>query len=265
MNICSHRTLSAGLTRVEVLLAVLVLVLLAATVCPKICAPVPYAGVTAALMQLASFKTALDAFHADLGYFPRGTNGLSELVRQPPGTTNWRGPYLDSIPNDPWGRSYVYDSPSKRTDFRLGYDLISLGPPGQDAPLTCGPPPDEKATIQIALFEAALEAFRRDTGHYPAGTNGLMALLQEPPETTNWHGPYLQGLPDVEYEQLAKSTNWLSFFPYLHDLPKDPWGNEYIYSCPGMRGSSYAYELISAGPPGKNHIIANWQFAMKLP
>ena len=41
------------------------------------------AQVTAAQTQIATFKTALDAFEVDNGYYPRGRNGLMDLVQQP--------------------------------------------------------------------------------------------------------------------------------------------------------------------------------------
>jgi len=100
---------------------------------------IPYHGssrarIPAAISQIASFETALDAFRADNGFYPTGTNGLQDLVRQPAGTTNWHGPYVDVIPNDPWGRKYVYECPGKHTTSGYPYDLFSLGPTsGKDA------------------------------------------------------------------------------------------------------------------------------------
>ena len=72
----------------------------------------------------------------------------------------------------------------------------------------------------------ALDAFKRDTGHYPTGTNGLLELVQRPPDTTNWHGPYLEF------------------------IPKDPWGHDYIYECPGKHNTNF-FDLISLGPDGR--------------
>jgi general secretion pathway protein G len=119
--------------------------------------------------------------------------------------------------------------------------------------------------LQITLFEVALEAFHRDVGCYPPGPNGLSDLVRQPPGATNWHGPYLQGIPQTDYYQLNQSTNWLGLFPYLKNVPKDPWGNDYIYECPGKhRFPNYGYELVSLGPPGKNGRVANWEFKMML-
>ncbi len=76
-------------------------------------------------------------------------------------------------------------------------------------------------------IKTALDTFDVDTGHYPKGTNGLLELLQQQSGTTNWHGPY--------------------FDPQAH---VDPWGNKYIYECPGKHDTN-GYDLFSAGPDGK--------------
>jgi general secretion pathway protein G len=96
-------------------------------------------------------------------------------------------------------------------------------------------PPRSRISVaqdQLRTFETALEAFHVDYGYYPPGTNGLQALL-EPPEPKLWHGPYLEA------------------------IPKDPWGNAYLYQCPG-RHHTNAYDLISRGPPKQNKPIVNW-------
>ena len=43
---------------------------------------------------------------------------------------NWRGPYLRRvIPNDPWGRAYVYTAPGRENTET--FDLYSLGRDGR--------------------------------------------------------------------------------------------------------------------------------------
>lgn len=135
MMVKNSRTSQGAITRIEVALGVLVFGVLAAIICPKVFARRPYAGLTTASLQIASFETALKIFQQDNGYFPKGTNALFELVRQPPGATNWRGPYLEGVPQDPWGRDYVYHCPGEHTNSGYPYDLICLGPPGQDSPV----------------------------------------------------------------------------------------------------------------------------------
>jgi general secretion pathway protein G len=94
------------------------------------------AWVTEAKTQLANFKTALDAFKSDNGFYP---TGLEALVKQPSGATNWRGPYMDQIPKDPWGRDYIYNYPAKQMASGSAFDLRSLGPPGKNSPVRWSP------------------------------------------------------------------------------------------------------------------------------
>jgi general secretion pathway protein G len=118
-----------------VILTLVVLGILAVIVCPKIFARRPYMGLAVAQTQMATFNAALGAFRSDTGYYPQGTNGLLDLIRQPLGATNWRGPYLDKLTEDPWGRAYVYNCPSKHPGSGCPYDLMCLGPPGENAPI----------------------------------------------------------------------------------------------------------------------------------
>jgi general secretion pathway protein G len=92
------------------------------------------------------------------------------------------------------------------------------------------------AATQISSFSTALDAFEVDNGYYPKGKSGLMDLVQQPRDAQNWRGPYLK------------------------DLPKDPWGNDYSYECPG-RMNPTSYDLVSPGPDaklGSEDDVANW-------
>ena len=92
---------------------------------------------------------------------------------------------------------------------------------------------EQQAVTQISTFKTALDAFEIDTGSYP---KGLIDLIQGPRDAQNWRGPYLQS----------------------DTIPKDPWGNDYIYRFPGSHAPALAYDLSSAGPPGGDKVIANW-------
>jgi len=88
------------------------------------------AKLVAARAQVASLKTAVDAFEVDNGFYPRS---LTDLVRQPQNAASWHGPYLDQISKDPWGQDYIYACPGKHNPG--SYDLSSLGPPGEQKPI----------------------------------------------------------------------------------------------------------------------------------
>lgn len=114
---------------IELLLVLVILGILAAIVVPKFSGRTEQARITAAKTQISSFGTALDAFEVDNGYYPKGRNGLTDLVQQPRDAQNWRGPYLKDIPKDPWNNDYVYESPGRYNTS--SYDIMSMGPDGR--------------------------------------------------------------------------------------------------------------------------------------
>ena len=123
-----HR--EAGFTLVEMLLVLVILAALAAIVVPRFTGRSEQAKITAAQTQIASFETALDSFEVDNGYYPKGDDGLQDLIEKPNDATGWRGPYLkQDIPLDPWGNAYIYECPGKYNE--AGYDLMSMGPDGR--------------------------------------------------------------------------------------------------------------------------------------
>jgi general secretion pathway protein G len=119
---------ASGFTLVEMLLVLVILATLAAIVIPKFAGRSQQAKVTAAATQISSFEIALDQFEVDNGYYPK--NGqLLELTEPPAGASNWKGPYLKSVPLDPWGNPYVYEYPGKHN--ANSYDILSNGPDGR--------------------------------------------------------------------------------------------------------------------------------------
>jgi general secretion pathway protein G len=93
------------------------------------------APIAAAQTQIATFRTALDSFRADNGFYPTGSNALQGLLERPAGAPIWRGPYLasDSISKDPWGHDYIYACPGRHNTN--SYDLSSTGPPRERMPI----------------------------------------------------------------------------------------------------------------------------------
>jgi general secretion pathway protein G len=105
--------------------------------------------------------------------------------------------------------------------------------------------PDEArrvaAKADIGALVAALKLYRLDNGNYPTTDQGLGALVQRP--TTN-----------------PVPGNWKQG-GYLERLPKDPWGTDYQYLSPGVKGEIDLYSLgadRARGGEGSAADIGNW-------
>ena len=94
------------------------------------------------------------------------------------------------------------------------------------------------ARTQISQFEVALDAFEIDLSRYPTTSEGLRALVERPTsDAEEWQQPYMR-----------------------RGIPKDPWGNDYIYRYPGQYNEE-GYDLSSYGPDrkqGGGDDITNW-------
>ena len=96
------------------------------------------------------------------------------------------------------------------------------------------------ARNQIDNFQTALGAYKLDTGTFPTTEQGLLALRVKPADANQWNGPYMP-----------------------QDIPKDPWGHDYIYKYPGEHGdepdnASYGQDG-QAGGEGLNADIVSWK------
>ncbi|MEO6437494.1 MAG: type II secretion system major pseudopilin GspG [Tepidisphaeraceae bacterium] len=90
------------------------------------------------------------------------------------------------------------------------------------------------AKAQISSLETALTGFEVDCGRFPTNDEGLQALVQQPANVQNWKS-------------------------YMKQIPKDPWGNPYVYRAPGTHNPQ-DFDLFSIGPDGRegNDDITNW-------
>jgi general secretion pathway protein G len=122
----------SGFTLIEILVVIVVIAILATLVAPNIFRHVGEAKEATAKSQIEMLGAALDAFRLDNGRYPATEEGLASLWEAPPQERlpNWKGPYLrKAVPLDPWGRSYVYESPGQIN--RQGYDLVSYAADGE--------------------------------------------------------------------------------------------------------------------------------------
>jgi general secretion pathway protein G len=121
---------SAGFTLIEILIALVLLGLLATIAYPQVIKFLEK-KTDIAVVQIEGLKSALDFFRLDIGRYPTAEEGLKALVAAPQNQPRWNGPYLKSrqVPNDPWGRPYVYRVPGRGGQ---GYDLATLGADGTE-------------------------------------------------------------------------------------------------------------------------------------
>jgi general secretion pathway protein G len=85
-----------------------------------------------------------------------------------------------------------------------------------------------KAKLQIESVSTALKQFRLENGFYPSTEQGLAALVEKP-------------VIGREARNYPKGG-------YLPKMPKDPWGNDFIYVSPGEHGD---FDLSSLGGDGR--------------
>ena len=96
------------------------------------------------------------------------------------------------------------------------------------------------AQSDISNLMNALKMYKLDNGRYPAGDQGLQALVAKPTSGTvpgNWHS-------------------------YLDKLPDDPWHHPYQYANPGVHGEIDVFSFGADGQPGgegDDADIGSWQ------
>ena len=97
----------------------------------------------------------------------------------------------------------------------------------------------DAASAQIQNIASVLDLYRLDTGRYPAEEEGLEALVEAPPDSTVWNGPYVK----------------------RRDSLIDPWGEMYIYRFPGEHGDFDLFTLgadKAEGGEGEDRDVTSW-------
>ena len=89
----------------------------------------------------------------------------------------------------------------------------------------------EAARAQIKTFQTALQVYRTEQGRFPTQEQGLLALCVKPAGD-----PVPATYPDEAYLD-------------SREVPKDPWGHDYVYLSPGRNGEPY--EIIAYGSDGE--------------
>ncbi len=118
-----------GVTLIELMVVLAIIGVLAALIVPNVLGRADDARVTAARTDVGNLMQALKLYKLDNMRYPSPEQGLQALVAKPvsePVPVNWK-PYLDKLPNDPWGRPYQYMNPGLKGEV----DVLSLGADGK--------------------------------------------------------------------------------------------------------------------------------------
>ena len=118
-----------GFTLIELMVVLAIIGVLAALIVPNVLGRADDARITAARTDVGNLTQALKLYKLDNQRFPTPEQGLRALVLRPttaPVPANWK-PYLDKLPNDPWGRPYQYMNPGIRSEV----EVLSFGADGQ--------------------------------------------------------------------------------------------------------------------------------------
>ena len=123
-----------GFTLIELMLVVVIISALVAMVVPRLAGRSEEARRSIADADIkGNLSLALKLYEIDNGRYPTTEQGLQSLLEKPtapPSPKNWKGPYLEQEPLDPWKHPYVYRYPG--THPPRDYDLYSLGPDGKE-------------------------------------------------------------------------------------------------------------------------------------
>jgi len=123
-----------GFTLIELMIVVTIIAALAAMVVPRLSGRSEDAKIAVAKADIeTNVSMALKLYELDNGTLPTMEQGLDALMTKPtssPAPENWKGPYLEKKPLDPWKRLYQYRFPG--TSNTAGYDLFSFGKDGSE-------------------------------------------------------------------------------------------------------------------------------------
>lgn len=125
----ARRSLQVGFTLIELMVVLVIIGVLAALIVPNVLDRADDARVMAARTDVNNLSQALRLYKLDNQRMPTAEQGLQALIAKPtsgPIPANWK-PYLEKLPNDPWGRPYQYLNPGIKGEV----DVMSLGADGQ--------------------------------------------------------------------------------------------------------------------------------------
>jgi len=139
MNRNFKRASRQGLTLLELMIVLIILVGLIAIVGPRLLGTQKKADIRTAQAQIGNLASALKMYAVDMKSFSLTEEGLNALVSAPEDEAlakNWDGPYIEGgkLPKDPWGGDFQYEFEASETDSKSTDSfprIFSLGPDRQ--------------------------------------------------------------------------------------------------------------------------------------
>ena len=125
----ARRVKQRAFTLIELMVVLVIIGVLAALIVPNVLDRADDARVAAARTDVNNLVQALKLYKLDNQRYPTAEQGLAALLVKPslsPVPQNWK-PYLDKLPNDPWGNAYQYLNPGLKGEI----DVLSFGADGQ--------------------------------------------------------------------------------------------------------------------------------------
>ncbi len=121
-----------GFTLVELMVVIVIIGLLATIVALNVLPSGDTARIQKAKADIAQIEGGLELFKLQNVNFPTTTQGLQALVTAPSGLADpsryQQGGYLKRLPDDPWGRPYLYASPGQHGEA----DVWTYGADGKE-------------------------------------------------------------------------------------------------------------------------------------
>jgi general secretion pathway protein G len=131
-----RRSAEHGFTLVELMVVIVIIGLLATIVAINVIPAGNTARVEKAKADIATLEQALEQYRLDNLTYPSGTDGLNALISPPAGLAQpdryRQGGYIKKLPDDPWGKPYLYTAPGRKGAFDI-YSLGADGTPGGES------------------------------------------------------------------------------------------------------------------------------------
>ncbi|HEU0067181.1 MAG TPA: type II secretion system major pseudopilin GspG [Sphingomonas sp.] len=126
-----RRPVKNGFTLVELMVVIVIIGLLATIVALNVLPSGDRARTEKAKADIATIENALEIYRLQLTTYPSTSQGLQALVTPPAGvdaSRYQRGGYIKRLPDDPWGKPYLYASPGQHGDA----DIWTYGADGKE-------------------------------------------------------------------------------------------------------------------------------------